>query len=171
MPGGITQGERDSGALMSTYKGHIAGGIVTYLLIAQAVSLTFPARSHSWYAHVFFIGCAVLGSLFPDIDTRSTIQRLFFIAMIPALPFALFYSMPLFVCLSAVCLGALFIPHRTLTHRPWFIIAISALMAGVVLTTIHTHRHVLVLCCVYFCSGALSHWFLDFGLRRIFPKK
>jgi hypothetical protein len=156
---------------MSTYRGHIAGGIVTYALTAYTVLHLFPTAPHAWRAQLLFLGCAILGSLFPDIDTRSTIQKLFFVAMIPALPLSLFYNVSFFLCLVAICLGALFIPHRTLTHRPWFIVALSAILAGIILTKVEHHRLLFAMCSVYFCAGALSHWFLDFGFRRLIPKK
>jgi hypothetical protein len=156
---------------MSTYRGHIIGGIIAYALTAPILSGVLSSQLWPWYAHPFFIGAALLGALFPDIDTRSTIQRFFFIALIPLLPFSLFYSKTLFIFLGIICIVALFIPHRTLTHNPWFIITLTAVMIGIILTRIQTHHVFLVRCCIYFCAGALSHWFLDFGLRRLFPKK
>ncbi len=156
---------------MSTYRGHIAGGIVTYALTAWITLHIMPTHQFPWYAHPAFIGCTIFGALFPDIDTRSTIQQIFLITLIIAIPLALIYNVSLFIGLSVACLTALVIPHRTLTHRPWFLIALSIFLASIIFIKIPTHRFVLITCCVYFCAGALSHWFLDFGLRRIFPKK
>lgn len=156
---------------MSTYRGHIAGGVATYALTAFFIAQLIPTHQWPWYAHPAFIASTILGALFPDIDTRSMIQQFFLIALIAALPLTLIYNVPIFIGLSITCLGALFIPHRTLTHRPWFLIALSLLLATIAYTRLHNHRLFFVVCCAYFCAGALSHWFLDFGLRRLFPKK
>jgi hypothetical protein len=44
-------------------------------------------------------------------------------------------------------------------------------LASIIALKMPTHRLMLITCCGYFCLGTLSHWFLDFGVHRIFPKK
>jgi hypothetical protein len=156
---------------MSSYRGHLVGGVLGYLVIAKIFSPCLTNQQFSWFDHAIFLCLALLGSLFPDIDTRSTMQRLFFIALVAVLPVSLFYSTPIFIGLSMLCLIILCIPHRSITHNPWLLIVVPLALASIYMRYHAPATTKPLIYAGYFIIGALSHWALDFGLSRFRTKK
>jgi membrane-bound metal-dependent hydrolase YbcI (DUF457 family) len=151
------------------YKGHMIGALL--FLIASLMMLA----AAGYYIKPLFIMQAIffviLGALFPDIDTKSKGQKLFyavlFIVVIGLLVYKRYYA-GLALALLGFC--PLFVNHRALFHTFWF--------SGVVVI-------VLVLGCHFYCPaytnagirnglfflvGVLSHLILDFGPRKFLTK-
>lgn len=61
---------------MSLYKGHIAGGIFAFILYIAALVLFFSYKPD--YETLIWFGLCILGSIWPDIDTSSLAQKIFY---------------------------------------------------------------------------------------------
>ncbi len=61
---------------MSLYKGHIAGGVFAFLIYLVFLVVLFPFKP-SFEIIVWFVLC-ILGALWPDVDTSSFGQKLFY---------------------------------------------------------------------------------------------
>ncbi len=157
---------------MPSYKVHIMGGAVTYLLVyklSEAFSLLpqFPPMYQ-----MLFLGITLLGSIFPDIDIKSKMQRLFFISALITLPLLLYFGqIDLFIYAGLLCILPIILRHRTITHRAWFLICAPASCAIILSAHNQSLSSIIFSSCTYFSMGALSHIVLDFGPRRIFSRK
>lgn len=156
---------------MPSYKVHLLGGAITYALIAYLSSFVSRFNALTVKTHCLMLGFALLGSIFPDIDTPSTMQKIFFGAMIVTLPLALVYNVALFIGLSVMSLILLFLPHRSITHNLWFLVLFPGAIAAALALRHAVPRLVLFSLCISFIGGALSHCFLDFGFLKFFAKK
>lgn len=146
---------------MPGYKGHLVGG-------AGAAALLLLAFPQPPLVAAGYTMCALAGSLFPDIDTKSKGQKLFyklffclFVALIALQQFhvAILLSFLLFVPVLA--------RHRGLFHRVWFLCAIS-LSACIYVSLCATMNGTCAsFGILFFLVGALSHVWLDIGLRGI----
>ncbi|NLA42590.1 hypothetical protein GX865_00300 [Candidatus Saccharibacteria bacterium] len=75
---------------MANYKGHIAGGVAAGILVAISTS-TIPVERlaesanllQDWQALVGLFIVAILFALFPDVDTNSKAQDIFYGIMLP----------------------------------------------------------------------------------------
>jgi membrane-bound metal-dependent hydrolase YbcI (DUF457 family) len=61
---------------MSVYKGHLAGGICSFILymLALVVFFSFSPNANA----LIWLGLCLLGALWPDVDTNSLGQKLFY---------------------------------------------------------------------------------------------
>jgi len=113
---------------MPGYKAHLAGGLAVsvpmlYLLRHQAGS---PGVAALW------IGFALAGSLFPDIDTTSKGQKWFFRFWLVILLLLLFFKKyALFIASALLATAPLIVNHRGLFHKSWFLILIPCFTATV----------------------------------------
>lgn len=154
---------------MPNYKGHLAGGVVVALGLVYAISW--------WLQPPFMIAaqwtlCALFGSLFPDIDTKSQGQ-LFTYRLLAVLLIILVTQQRFQLALgcSAVAILPLIVHHRGLFHRVWFI---TAICGGAVLYTwmmFPSYAHTIAIHTLFFYIGALSHIWLDLGIRRMWRAK
>lgn len=143
---------------MPGYRGHLLGGLVTYLIILQALRsapLSIPVMISG------FVFC-MIGCLFPDIDIKSKGQKLFYSLALAGLCYFLYCDrIDLFIAVSLLITLPLLVKHRGIFHKIWFLVAISVLTGlaieswyGIVYTpAIHN--------ALFFLAGALSHVFLD----------
>jgi LexA-binding, inner membrane-associated putative hydrolase len=155
---------------MPSYKVHLLGGAITYLLLYTCNSFFVFYPAPLLFEHLLFLSITLLGSIFPDIDIASKMQQAFFRAAVFIAPLALFYNMTFFVIFSCITITLLVIPHRTLTHRVWFLVG-----APWALTLIIIHHHPSLrthatIGCLLFSAGAFSHVLLDFGPKRLFKR-
>lgn len=105
----------------------------------------------------------LIGSIFPDIDTRSVAQKLFFVSLFLGVLFCLIYyqnSVFLFAA-GAIALVPLLSRHRGIFHRWWFLLGLSVLgtLGGVAFFP--EHMQVVVLCSSSFFFGCVTHLLLD----------
>ncbi len=151
---------------MPGYKQHLVGGFCVYSILLYLLRFSCPV---SCFKAIELLICCLAGSLFPDIDIKSRGQNYFYSFILLALLFCLLYKKhQVGISVSIVSFVPLLVRHRGLCHRLWFII-------GIPLT-------VWLLCHVYqpfyaqfywyntlfFIAGAISHLWLDLGLKRMF---
>ena len=164
---------------MPGYKGHLIGGLAVYAIVYQTT--TNPAVNSALqkifhfnpfhysgngdmrlYAIAMSFACCLLGSLFPDVDTKSVGQKLFYYIMAGIITFTVIKKQwGLLSALSLISLFPLLVNHRGIIHTIWFVT-----LAPLVVPLIVSHNHpALALLCwqayVYFVTGALSHLILD----------
>ena len=158
---------------MPTYRFHILGGAAAFGLLHVAAERFIPSyQSHSWTVLASFLAIAMLGSIFPDIDVKSNMQKIFIATMVIALPVAFFmqkyYVLATLIAISA---GLVIIRHRGLTHRAWFLVAFPLLVGFYLSYRCPSNTELIYSACLFFSAGGLSHLALDFGITRFFKKK
>jgi len=158
---------------MSTYRFHILGGAAAFGLLHLGAQHIVPGYlSHSWTVLAGFLAIAMLGSIFPDIDVKSNMQKIFIATMVIALPLA--YAMQKYYVLAAliaISIGLVIIRHRGLTHRAWFLIAFPLLFGCYLSHRYPADTELIYSACLFFSAGGLSHLVMDFGISRFFRKK
>jgi len=149
---------------MPGYKGHMAGGVFFFILalmILLPVAVA-PLTLLEWF---FF---AILGSLFPDVDTKSKGQRVFYGIFFLAAAFLLVnHRFKMLAWLSIVSLLPLLVNHRGLFHRLWFLIMLTGGSAYAFYVFCPHACHRILWDAGFFLLGILSHLWLDFGVRRM----
>lgn len=144
-----------------SYKGHIIGGIIAYLVLLVGTSCVYtitPLCAFMW----FFV--CLFGALFPDLDTKSKI-RTFFLRISLGL-FLVLLALPTHRVMILPLLPFIVIPlisrHRGLFHSKLFLIVLPAfLVITLTLATHQTHPELIVLPTLFFITGACSHLILD----------
>ncbi|MGE0010086.1 MAG: metal-dependent hydrolase [Candidatus Babeliales bacterium] len=151
---------------MPNYKSHLTGG-----LVAAGILLYFM----SWWLSVSaalavqLVLCALFGSLFPDIDTKSQGQLLSYRFLgIVLIVLILQQRVVLALACSAVGILPLIVHHRGLFHRAWFIAAVCIGIVTYAYLYQSAYLSLVVLHAVFFFVGALSHIWLDVGIKRMF---
>jgi hypothetical protein len=153
--------------VMPNYKGHIAGGCIAYGIFLMSLRTLFllkptPLASFEWFL------CTLAGALFPDIDTKSKGQKYFY-WIIFGLLLMFFYKKQwhAFPIMSFILVFPMLSRHRGLFHTLWFIIAMP-LGIWFFLYSMHIKMaQLLFFDVVFFIAGAISHVWLDVGLRRM----
>lgn len=152
---------------MPGYKMHLVGGTVAFWLLlyatkaADASVLTYA----EWYCWALF------GSLFPDIDTKSKGQKLFYSALVVVLVYLLIKrAMLLFPFLSLMGLLPLLTNHRGLFHRVWFVVLCPLMLIWYAKMYAATYVLSTTWAMLFFGVGALSHLLLDFGPVRMWRR-
>jgi len=150
---------------MPGYRAHLMGGFTVYIgLLYTLQSLTpTPLTMFEW------LGCALIGSLFPDVDTKSKGQlwfyRLFFIILI-----ILALKERYFVAAIISILGILpmLFRHRGLFHRPLFLVSIPVVAMIIIKICAPASAQVFFFDAIFFLAGALSHIVMDRGIKALF---
>jgi len=146
---------------MPGYKGHIAGGLVfagAGMAATMACDLYRPAFSEA----VILVGVALMGALFPDVDTDSKGQNLFY-ALLVVVDLALMVAGE--YRWAAVLGFAAMLPalghHRGWTHTWWAMLAVPL---AVCLLPIFFYGSAPAALAPYYAAavtGYLSHLVLD----------
>ena len=146
---------------MPSYRGHLVGGVVTYLLMLQCIKYAQPNIDVIFQGLLF----CLLGSLFPDIDIQSKGQKLFYQALfIIILLIIAYHRMELLVPVAVVSFIPLLLNHRGITHNPWFVLFLGLCMP------IASHWYhpelwqLAVKAAFFFIVGGWSHLVLDWGV-------
>ena len=149
---------------MPGYKAHIAVGSAACLFLIYIIS----TLAHFRPTFLQFIGCfvcAVMGSIFPDIDTTSKAQRLFFIfSSIVLLTAIVLQAWFIFFNFSLISVIVMLLKHRTITHNAFFLFTLSILPILFSLLFLHGISTTVLLSALGFAVGAFSHLLLDFGI-------
>ena len=156
---------------MSSYKGHIAGGIVAgTLLYAATIKLSLsPTYGKNDFFFAFI--ALVLGSLFPDIDTKSIGQKIFYTLLVIPMAFAIISSYwTLLASLSALSMFPILVNHRGIIHSFWFVTLFPLLIPVLTYQINPNYSDLSWLAYSYFVTGALSHLVLDNGIIKTFKK-
>lgn len=61
---------------MSLYRAHLAGGVFAFVIYLVALAVFFSYKLT--FETLIWFGLCILGSIWPDIDTSSTAQKLFY---------------------------------------------------------------------------------------------
>jgi hypothetical protein len=150
---------------MPGYKSHLVGGLCAYGMALYAVQLFVSFTVPAALEWLLF---ALTGSLFPDVDTKSKGQKLFYLLMFCVFCLMLLRGqLEMIGALSFLLLIPIIVPHRGLFHRLSFIIAFALVLVVwcVISTTIPCR--VLLFDAFFFIVGAFSHLVLDFGFMKV----
>ncbi len=146
---------------MPNYKAHLVGGAVSFGLVLWTTSM-IPALSVPLDYLPWALGLTLLGSLFPDIDVPSKIQRLFFLVAAGGIFYTLLsYNMRHFSFLAVAILFVAFLTHRTITHKPFFLIALALIPTLWLCYFYSAYAFLAFGLYLYFIVGCLSHVLLD----------
>jgi len=148
---------------MPGFRGHLIGGVITYIAILQCIKSIHPPASLVISGFIF----CMIGSLFPDIDIKSKGQKLFYSLILIILCCFLYYERTdLFIGLSLLAIVPLLVKHRGLFHQLWFLIFIS-ISTGLAIGSFHSKFSVWAMNnALFFLAGAISHIFLDKVITR-----
>lgn len=150
---------------MPGYQSHLAGGAIVF---AATLVCIVPYTQPTILSAGEWLLFALAGSLFPDIDIKSKGQKYFY-WMIILLLLILTYThrfIPLAI-ISIVSMIPLISKHRGLFHRAWFVIAAPLGIWYVLCLHYPYIKTALLLDITFFIAGALSHLWLDMGLKKM----
>ena len=151
---------------MPNYKGHLTGGLIIALICVYIATLWMPL---SIGLILQLLLCALFGSLFPDIDTKSQGQLLSYrILAVVLVVLIMQQRMAVALACSVVGIVPLVVHHRGLFHRVWFITALCVSVVLYAWLYIPFSAATVALHTFFFFIGALSHIWLDVGLKRMF---
>ena len=153
---------------MANYRGHLVGGAVCTAVYAGAM-LFVPVERFAEYAHllsdwqalaVFVIG--MLFALFPDVDTNSKAQDIFFWTVFP-LDILLIWQgyIQAAAYLGLIAMLPIVTHHRGWTHRKWAMVIVPL---PILLIPYLYSEKVLAISIVFYGAalvGYLSHLLLD----------
>jgi LexA-binding, inner membrane-associated putative hydrolase len=148
---------------MPGYKGHLAGGVVTYAVGLYLLHSYCP----SGFVAIQWLGCTLAGALFPDIDVKSKGQKYFYWVVLAL--FGLLIYQKQYRLLSVASIASV-IPmlarHRGVFHKISFIIGLSFGTWLCVHMYVPSLSKMFLYFSLFFAAGALSHIMLDFGPKR-----
>lgn len=154
---------------MANYKGHIAGGIIAGLAFAGAVSF-IPVEQFAetagifrdWQALAAVVVISVLFGLFPDVDTNSKAQDIFFGIVFPLDILLLWQGyLQAAAYLGLIAMLPIVGHHRGWTHKKW---AMFAIPLPILLIPYLYNDQILPISMVYYVAavvGYFSHLLLD----------
>jgi len=149
---------------MPGYRMHLVGGAAAYLsllLLCSWLNPTIPT-AFEW------LGFCLIGSLFPDIDIGSKGRYVFYrIFLIFLLVFLIRENKMALCLLSVLMLLPMLVTHRGLFHLWWFVTGVPFLVACLCSCSYASCKQAFMLDAFFFAAGALSHLYLDLGLRRM----
>ena len=152
---------------MPNYKAHLVGGTVSFCLVLWATSF-IPTLAVPFDHLIWAFALCLIGSLFPDIDVPSKIQRLFFVVSTGGVFYCLLKQQLRFFSFFAIAiLFVTFLTHRTITHKPFFLIALALIPTMSICSFFPHHAFLAFGLYLYFTVGCLSHIFLDRLQTRI----
>lgn len=150
---------------MPQYKTHIVGGAFFFLIAFFCVQAFYDI---SLTTACEWLVCAVLGSLFPDVDITSKGRKIFYRVMGPLFIYCMVQQNSMYMSIvGSIALFPLFVRHRGIFHRVWFIIALMGVIVSMTAYCSPCHAHAVAWDMLFFTVGALSHIWLDFGIKRM----
>ena len=158
---------------MPKYKTHLFAGFVTFAILKKSISMMqIPQNNFSAHETLVLLFFCLFGSLFPDIDTKSKIQKIFYIFFFLALFVLLINKNWLLLGISSlIALTPLLVNHRGIFHRLWFITSI-AIATGILFANFYNqYQHVVLYSVLFFSAGSFSHIALDYGVIRFIKRK
>ena len=148
---------------MPGYKGHLLGGLFFYAVALALLSMYYISvpTGAQWL-------CATLaGSLFPDIDTKSKGQYLFYQVIILLALICALYNKPWHAVSISVCaFMPLLCKHRGLFHNFWFLLAVTLVGTQLLIRAFPEHTFLITSNALFFALGIFSHLWLDRGFKR-----
>ncbi len=143
---------------MPGYRAHLAGGGVTY-----GITMLFVGGLHQPISVVLaWLCCALIGSLFPDVDISSKGQKYFyrivFVFLLGLFVMRQWFSVSL---LSLILLVPAIMPHRGIFHRVWFLMLLTLLIGVAAMLYVPAYSWTVAYGLLFFFVGMLSHIILD----------
>lgn len=152
---------------MPNHRTHLVVGLTSAAVLIYTLNQINANTFHTMWQMPLCIGLALTGSIFPDIDIDSKMQRLFWPIIAIVLFIALLKSkFNLFFILAACTIFVMLIRHRTITHRFWFVISFPFALAWY-LGTAKVQTPFVYVAALFFVVGACSHIFLDRTMSRL----
>lgn len=155
---------------MPNYKKHLAGGCLVYgLLTYLTVKLNLAQLDVN--LQIQALAACLIGSLFPDIDTKSKIQKYIYFMILALSIYLMANGLAYQACiLTTMSLLPLVVSHRGLFHRLWFIFMCLGL--GNYLCYLNQACWFKNCFClsIFFLIGVISHIWLDMGWKKLFKK-
>jgi hypothetical protein len=150
---------------MSLYRGHLLGGLASYLLVIAVWGVYTSVFQHYMPGLI----AALAGSLFPDIDISSKGQRLFLkvLFLLIVCCFLMQASLPLMLLL-AFSVFPIVLPHRGLFHDLIFVGILTITIASSLIYVMPHNTEVILGVAFFFFVGVLSHLVLDKGFKKTF---
>lgn len=150
---------------MPGYSTHLKGGFFVFSVTFLLLWKIFP--QYSTLPHfLLFLALALLGSLFPDLDVTSRVQRWFYRLICVIYLFLLLKHQTIELCiLSIVAITVGLLRHRTILHDMRFL-AFFPFVIIAILTRTYTIDFDWIVGGAFFALGAGSHVFLDRGIKR-----
>lgn len=154
---------------MANYRGHVAGGVAAGLVYAGALMFVPVARLaeyagllHNWQALAAVFVIAQLFALFPDVDTNSKAQDIFFWIVFP-LDILLIWNgaWQAAAYLGLIAMLPIITHHRGWTHSKW---AMMLVPLPIIVIPYLANEKVLGISLVYYgaaVAGYFSHLLLD----------
>jgi len=158
---------------MPGYKGHLAGGCVAYGLTLGLLYGFLPYVALAKYGFSSLVAlrwlfCALAGSLFPDIDVKSKGQKYFYWVILGFfLLLIIERKFKLLAASSIVSVLPMLVKHRGIFHKTWFVVLAPLGLWALFGTYAPEYSFALFLDVLFFIVGALSHLWLDLGLKRM----
>lgn len=152
---------------MPNYQKHLVGGCAVFAVMMYAnTKLKILPNLPSLQLQA--LAACLIGSLFPDIDTKSKIQKLIYFTILIIATNLLMTGQQFWACVLVMgSLLPLIASHRGLFHRLWFVV----MCIGIGNLMCYLNQPVWVNNClslsVFFIAGVISHLWLDLGWRRI----
>lgn len=151
---------------MPGYRGHLMGGIWAFFLMLPIV---YYVGIPDIITLIEWCLCALAGSLFPDIDIKSKGQPYFYYAISFLFLILIWHGWHEAVSwCSLVAFLPLFVKHRGLFHRVWFVIGFPLAIFGAVHSFFPHMAQPILPHVLFFIGGALSHIFLDYRCAKLF---
>lgn len=155
---------------MPNYKGHLVGGACIYAISLYLVML-FLVPIISFSLGIEWLLFTLAGALFPDIDVKSKGQKYFYwIILSLALLLLLKGRLEIALAVSILSLVPMLIKHRGLFHRAWFIMLLTGVSSFLLVMYFPACHRTICYDALFFMIGALSHLWLDLGIRGLFRR-
>jgi len=149
---------------MPNYKGHLVGGFIVYCIIIGIGTL----YATSFMVLLQWLLSTLAGSLFPDIDTKSKGQKLLYtLLFVMSLVLLVQKRYRLIAYCGVVAVLPLITRHRGIFHKLWFIILIIGLGTAGLISLYPCAMVPIGKLAGFFLAGAISHLYLDLGLKRM----
>ena len=154
---------------MANYKGHVIGGAAAGTLLCTALPYVPVERFaetagvlHDWQAVFAVVVIAILFGLFPDVDTNSKAQDLFFGIVFP-LDILLLWNGQIEAAayLGLIAMLPIIGHHRGWTHKKW---AMFVVPLPILLIPYLYNDEILPIAAIYYAAavtGYFSHLLLD----------
>lgn len=146
---------------MPGYKVHAVGGAVTFVALFGFLQKTHLTHCASLTALSCFFA-TILGSLFPDVDTKSKGQMIFYQCILFYLLFLLWMKkVTMFMIVTCITMVPLLVPHRGLFHRISFLFCLTGAASCAAFVLVPERAFDSTLHLLFFLAGAVSHVVLD----------
>lgn len=155
---------------MPNYKGHLVGGACVYAGFLYLLTL-FCIPTVSLSLAFEWLLCALAGALFPDIDVKSKGQKYFYWVIFGLALFLLLKrKIKIAVALTVFSLLPMLCKHRGIFHRAWFVVLLICTATVLLILNFPNCQRLIAFDALFFTIGALSHLWLDLGLRGLFRR-